>query len=156
VKSPTSSISVIVKGMVIVVVTVKEGILLLGNAKLRGIVISFPMGEGAIKFRILPVDRKDCFAFKLLAKDGKVTWCISTADTTMILRAILVMMPRVTTVTTNEVVVRVGGYDGDAGCCSGRRGCRTLAITGGTIGRGRSGCACNACPTGGSGGASPL
>jgi hypothetical protein len=154
VKSPTSSISIIVEGVIIVIVTVKEGILLLGNAKLRSIVISFPAREGAIKFRILPIDRKDCFAFKLFAKDGKVTWCINTTDTAMIFRAVLVMMPRNTTIATDEVIVRVGGYNGDSGCCGGRQGCRAFAITRGSVRRGRSGCACNTCSMGGSGRAS--
>jgi hypothetical protein len=134
--------------MVIVIVMVKKSFLLLSNAKLRSVTISFPMREGTVEFRILPVDMKDCFTFKLLAKDGEVTRCINTADTTVVLRAVLVTMPRITTVTTNEVVVRVGGYDGDVGCCSRCQGCRTLVIMGGMIGRGRSGCACNVCPMG--------
>jgi hypothetical protein len=142
--------------VIIVVVTVKESILLLGNAKLRSITISFPMREGAIKFRILPIDRKDCFAFKLLAKDGKVTWCINTTDMAMILRAVLVMMPGGMTIATDEVVVRVSGYDGDVGCCGGRRGCRVFVIMHGNVGRGRSGCTCNTCSMGVSGGASAL
>jgi hypothetical protein len=114
-KSLTSSISIIVKGMVIVVVTVKKSILLLSNAKLCSIVISFPMREGAIKFRILPVNRKDYFAFKLLAKDGKVARCISMADAAVVLGAVLMTMSGGMTVTTDKVVVRVSGYNGDMG-----------------------------------------
>jgi hypothetical protein len=140
--------------MVIVVVTVKKSILLLSNAKFCSITISFPTREGTIKFRILPIDRKDCFAFKLLAKDGKVTWCVNVADRTMILRAVLVTMPRSAAVTTNEVVVRVGGYNGDAGHCGGHWECRMFVIACGKVGRGRSGCTCNTCSAGVSGGTS--
>jgi hypothetical protein len=112
-KSPTSSISVIIKRMVIVVVTMKKSVLLLSNTKLSSIVVSFPMTEGIIKFGILPINRKNCFAFKLLAKDGEMTWCISTTDAAMIPRAVLLAMPRSTAVTTNEVVVGISGYNGD-------------------------------------------
>jgi hypothetical protein len=154
VKSLTSSISIIVEGVIIVIVMVKEGILLLSNTKLCSIAISFPAREGTIKFRILPIDRKDCFAFKLLAKDGKVTWCINMTDTAMIFRAVLVTMPGGTTIATDEVVVRVGGYNGDAGCYGGCRRCRAFAIACGSVGRGRSGYMCNTCSTGGSGRAS--
>jgi hypothetical protein len=142
--------------MVIVVVLVEKSILLLSNTKLHSVAISFHMREGTKKFRILPIDRKDCFTFKLLAKDGTVTWCISMADTTMILRAVLVTMPGSMTVVTDEVVVGVGGYDGDTGRCGGRQGCRMFAITCGKVGRGRSGCMCNTCSTGGSRGTSML
>jgi hypothetical protein len=102
--------------MVIVVVAMKKSVLLLSDTKLSGIMISFPMREGAIKFRILPVDRKNCFAFKLLAKDGKMAWCINMTDAAMILRAVLVTMPRSSAVMTNKVVVRISGYDSDARC----------------------------------------
>jgi hypothetical protein len=156
VKSLTSSISIIVKSVVIVIVTVEKSLLFLSNTKLCSVAISFPMREGAIKFRILPIDRKDCFTFKLLAKDGKVTWCVNTADTTMILRAMLVTMPGSTTVMTDEIVVGVGSYDGDAGCCGGHWGCRPFMITCGNVGRGRSGCTCNTCSAGRSRGTSTL
>jgi hypothetical protein len=106
------------------------------------------MREGAIKLRILPVNRKDCFAFKLFAKDGKVAGCVNKADMTMVLRAVLVTMPRSSTVATDEVVVGVGGYDGDAGCYGGHRGCRTFTIMCSKVGRGRSGCMCNTCSAG--------
>jgi hypothetical protein len=140
--------------MVIVIVMVKKSILLLSNTKLCSVTISFPMREGAIKFRIFPVDRKDCFAFKLLAEDGKVTWCINMADMTMILRPVLVMMPRSMAVMTDEVIVRVGGYDGDAGHCGGHQGCRMFAIMCSKVRRGRGRCTCNTCSAGGSGGTS--
>jgi hypothetical protein len=55
--------------MVIVVISVKKSILLLSNAKVRGILVSFPMSEGAVKFGILPVNRKDSFTFKLFTED---------------------------------------------------------------------------------------
>jgi hypothetical protein len=77
-----------------------------------------------------------------------VAWCIGTTDTTVILWAILVAVPRVTTVTTDEVVVGIGGYDGDAGCSSGRRGHRTFTIAVGKIGRGRSRGTCDSCSAG--------
>jgi hypothetical protein len=156
VKSPTSSISIIIKSVVVVTVMVKKSILLLSNTKLRSIAIGFPTRESTIKFRIFPIDRKDCFTFKLLAKDGKVTWCVNMADMTVILRAILVTMPGVATVVTDKVVVRVGGYDGDAGRCGGCWGHRMLVIMCGKVRRGRSRCMCNACSTGGSGGTSAL
>jgi hypothetical protein len=115
VKSPTSSISVIIKGMVTVIVAVEKSILLLSDTEVRSILISFPTSKGTIKFRILPVDRKDIFAFKLFAEDGEMAWCIGTTDATVILWAVLVTVPGGTTVTTDEVVVGVGGYDGDMG-----------------------------------------
>jgi hypothetical protein len=68
-KTPTSSISIIVKGMVVVIVIVQESVLLLCNTKVRSITISFPTRKGAVEFRILPVNRKDGFAVKLLAED---------------------------------------------------------------------------------------
>jgi hypothetical protein len=72
-----------------------------------------------------------------------MAWCIDTTDTTVILWAMLVTVPRSTTVMTDEVVVRVGGYDGDVGHCRGRWGHRTFVITVGKVGRGRSGGTCN-------------
>jgi hypothetical protein len=55
--------------MVTVIVTVKKSILLLSNAKVCGIFVSLPTSEGAIEFWVLPVDRKNSFAFKLLTED---------------------------------------------------------------------------------------
>jgi hypothetical protein len=141
-KSPTSSISIIVKSVVIVMVTVKKSILLLGDAEVRGISVSFPTSKGAIEFWVFPVDRKDSFALKLFTENGEVAWCIGTTDTTVILWAILVTMPRVTTVTTDKVVVGISGYDGDVG--RGRRGRRMFTIAVGKVGRGT----CDSCSMG--------
>jgi hypothetical protein len=149
-KSPTSSISIVIKSMVTVIVTMKEGVLLLSDANIRSISVSLPMGKGAIKFWILPVDRKDSFAFKLFTEDGEMAWCIFATDAAMVLRAMFVTVPGGATVTTDKVIVRVGGYDGDAGCGGGRWGCRTFAITVGKVGRGRSGGTCDSRSTGGS------
>jgi hypothetical protein len=124
--------------MVIVIVTMKEGVLLLSNAKIRCISVGFPAGKGAIKFWILPVDRKDSFAFELFTEDGEVARCVDATDTAVIFGAVFVTVTRVMTVTTNEIVVGVGGYDGDAGRGGGRRGCRAFVITVGKVGRGRS------------------
>jgi len=129
--------------MVTVIVTMKEGVLLLSDAKIRSISVSFPTGKGAIKFWVLPVDRKDSFTFKLFTEDGEMAWCVDATDAAVILGAVFVTVTRVVTVTTNEVVVRVSGYDGDAGCGGGCRGCRAFAITVGKVGRGRSGGTCN-------------
>jgi hypothetical protein len=142
--------------MITVIVTVKEGVLLLSDAKIHSISVSLPMGEGAIKFWILPVDRKDSFAFKLFTEDGEMTWCIGATDVAVILRAVLVTMPGVATVTTNEVIVGVGGYDGDAGHGRGRWGCRAFMITVGKVRRGRSRGTCDSCSMGGSGRASTM
>jgi hypothetical protein len=77
-----------------------------------------------------------------------MAWYIGMTDTTVILWAILVTVPRVMTVTTDEVVVRISGYDGDVGCRSRRRGCRTFTIAVGKVRRGRSGGMCDSCSTG--------
>jgi hypothetical protein len=66
----------------------------------------------------------------------------------VVARAVLVMMTRVETVATNEVVVKISGDYSDTGCCGWHGGCGTVMIVHGTFGRGRSGCACNACLTG--------
>jgi len=142
--------------MVIIVVMMKKSVLLLSNAKLSSISISFPMREGAVKFRILPIDRKNCFAFKLLAKDGKMAWCINTTDVAMVLRAVFVAMPGSLAVMTNKVVVRIGGYDGDVRCCGGHCGCRIFAITRGKVRRGRSRGMCDSCSMSSSGRASTM
>jgi hypothetical protein len=114
VKSPTSLISIIVKGVVTVIVMVKKSVLLLSDAKFHRIPVSLPMSKGAIEFRVLPVNRKNSFTFKLFTEDGEMAWCIDVTDAAMILWAMLVTMPRGMTVTTDKVVVRVSGYDGDA------------------------------------------
>jgi len=129
--------------MVTVIVTMKEGVLLLSNAEIRSISVSFPAGKGAIKFWILPVDRKDSFTFKLFTEDGEMVWCVDATDAAVILGAVFVTVTRVMTVTTNKIVVGVSGYDGDAGRGGGCRGCRVFAITVGKVGRGRSGGTCN-------------
>jgi hypothetical protein len=156
VKSPTSSISIVVKSMVTVVVMMKDGVLLLSNAKVCSISVSLPTSEGAIEFWILPVNRKNSFAFKLFTEDGEMTWCINVANAAVILRAVLVMMPRGTTVMTNKVIVGVGGYNGDVGRSGGHRGRRVFVITVGKVGRGRSGGTCDSCSTGGPGRASMM
>jgi hypothetical protein len=148
VKSPTSSISIIVKGMVAVIITMKKSILLLSDAKVRSIPVSLPTGEGAIKFWILPVDRKNSFAFKLFTKDGEMARHIDATDAAVIFGAVFVMVTRVATVTTNEIVIGVGGYDGDAGRGGGCQGCRAFTIAVGKVGRGRSGGTCNSCSSG--------
>jgi hypothetical protein len=114
-KSPTSSISIIVKGMVIVIVSVEKSVLLLSDAEVRSISVSLPTSKGAIEFQVLPVDRKNSFALKLFIEDREMAWCIGMTDMTVILWAVLVMVPRGTTVATDKIVVRVSGYDGDAG-----------------------------------------
>jgi len=114
-KSPTSSISIIVKGMVIVIVSVEKSVLLLSDAEVCGISVSLPTSKGAIEFQVLPVDRKNSFALKLFTEDREMAWCIGMTDMTVILWAVLVMVPRGTTVATDKIVVRVSGYDGDAG-----------------------------------------
>jgi hypothetical protein len=129
--------------MVMVIVTMKEGVLLLSDAKIRSISVSFPTGEGAIKFWILPVDRKDSFTFKLFTENGEMARGVDTTDAAVIFGAVFVTVTRVVTVTTNKVVVGVGGYDGDAGRGGGCRGCRAFAIAVGKVGRGRSGGTCN-------------
>jgi hypothetical protein len=139
---------VTVTGMVTIIVTVKKSILLLSDAEVRGISVSFPVSKSNIEFRVLPVDRKNSFAFKLFTEDGEVAWCIGTTDTTVILRAVLVMVPGGTTVATDEVVIGVSGYDGDMGCCGGRRGRRAFTIAVGKVGGGRSGGMCDSCSTG--------
>jgi len=120
-------------------VTVKEGVLLLSDAKICSIFVSFPAGKGAIKFWILPVDRKDSFTFKLFTEDGEMARCVDATDAAVILGAVFVMVTRVVTVTTDKIVVGVSGYDGDAGRGGGCRGCRAFAITVGKVGGGRSG-----------------
>jgi hypothetical protein len=129
--------------MVIVIVTMKEGILLLSDAKVRSISVSLPAGKGAIKFWVLPVDRKNSFTFKLLAEDGEMTRCIGVTDAAVIFGAVFVTVTRVVTVTTNEIVGGVSGYDGDTGRRRGCRGCRAFTITVGKVGRGRSRGTCN-------------
>jgi hypothetical protein len=156
VKSPTSSIGIIIKSMVTVIVAVKKSVLLFSDAKVRGISVSFPTSKSAIELWVFPVDRKDSLTLKLFTEDREVAWCIGTTDTTVILWAILVTVPRVTTVTTDEVVVRISGYDGDAGRCSRRWGSRAFMITVGKVGRGRSGGTCDSCSTGVSRGTSTV
>jgi hypothetical protein len=129
--------------MVTVVVTMKKSILLLSDAEIHSISVSFPTGKGAIEFRIFPADRKNSFTLELFTEDREMAWCIGATDTTVILWAMLVTVPRGTTVMTDEVVVRVGGYDGDAGHCGGRRGRRTFMNTVGKVRGGRSGGTCN-------------
>jgi hypothetical protein len=77
-----------------------------------------------------------------------VAWCIGTTDMTMILWAVLVTVPRGTTVATDEVVIGVSGYDGDARCCGGHWGHRAFMIAVGKVGRGRSRGMCDSCSTG--------
>jgi hypothetical protein len=141
-KSPTSSISIVVKSMVTVIVTMKESVLLLSNTEVHCISVSLPTSEGTIEFWILPVDRKDSFAFKLFTEDGEMVWCVDATNMAVVLRAVLVTMPGSATVMTNKVIVGVGGYDGDAGHGGGRWGRRAFAITVGKVGRGRSGGTC--------------
>jgi len=156
VESPTPSICIIIKGMVIVKVPIKKSILLLQDTEVGSIMISLPMREGTIELGIFPINGKNRFTFKLLAKDREVAWCINTADATVVARAVLMTMTRVPTIMTDKIIVRVGSYDGDAGCGGGRWGCRMFAITHGMVGRGRSGCACNTCLMCGSRGTSSL
>jgi hypothetical protein len=134
--------------MVTVIVTVKESVLLLSNTEVRGISVSLPMSKGAIEFWILPVDRKDSFALKLFTEDREMAWRINATNAAVVLRAVLVTMPGSATVTTNEVIVGVGGYDGDMGHGGGCWGRRAFTITVGKIGRGRSGGTCNSISTG--------
>jgi hypothetical protein len=101
--------------MVIVIVTVEKSILLLGNTEIRSVSVGLPMSEGTVEFQIFPVDRKDSFSLKLFAEDGEMAWSVGSTDTAVILWAILVMVPRIMTVTTDKVVVRISGYDGDVG-----------------------------------------
>jgi hypothetical protein len=129
--------------MITIIVTVKKSILLLGDAKFHSISVSLPMSKGAIEFRVFPVDRKNSFTFKLFTEDGEVARCVDTTDAAVILWAVLVTVPGVTTVMTYEVVVGVSGYDGDTGRCGGHWGCRAFMITVGKIGRGRSGGTCD-------------
>jgi hypothetical protein len=69
-KSLISTISdAIIKGMVIVMVAMKEGILLLSDAKISSITICFPASKGAVKLRILPVNGKNHFAVQLFTED---------------------------------------------------------------------------------------
>jgi hypothetical protein len=151
VKSPTSSISIIVKSVIKVIVMMKKSILLLSDAEVCSILVSLPMSKGAIEFRVLPVDRKNSFAFKLSTEDREVTWCIDTTDAAVILWVVLVMVPGGTTVMTDKVVVGISGYDGDTGCGGRHWGCRVFMIMVGKVGRGRSGGACNSCSMGVSG-----
>jgi hypothetical protein len=101
--------------MVTVIVSVEKSVLLLSDTKVCGVSVSLPTSKGAVEFQILPVDRKNSFAFKLFTEDGEVAWCIGMTDTTVILWAVLVTMPGGMTVVTDKVVVGVGGYNGDAG-----------------------------------------
>jgi len=140
-KSPASTIYVIVKSMVIFSVLVKEGILFLCNTEISSITICFPVRKGAVKLRIFPVDRKDCFTIKLLAEDQEVAWCVSMTDAAVILGAMLVMMTSSMANMANKIVVRISGDYNDMGCCGWHGGCRTFTIAGGMFGRGRSGCA---------------
>jgi len=89
----------------------------------------------------------------LLAKDGKVAWCINAA---VVLGTVFVMMAGISTVMADKVIVGVGSYNGDMGCGGGCWGCRAFTIMCGTIRRGRSRCTCNTCLMGRSGGVSPL
>jgi hypothetical protein len=155
-KSPTSSISIIVKSMVTVVVTVKKSVLLFSDTEVRSILVGFPTSKGAIEFQVFPINRNDSFTLKLFTEDGEMAWCIGMTDTTVILRAILVTMPRVTTVMADEVVIGIGGYNGDAGCGSGHQGRRTFTIAVGKLGRGRSGGTCDSRSTGVPGRASTM
>jgi hypothetical protein len=134
--------------MIAVVITMKKGILLLSDAEICRIFISFPTSESAIKLGVLPVDRKNSFAFKLFTKDGEIARCIDTTDVAMIFGAVFVMVTRIATVMTNKIVVGVSNYDGDAGRGGGCRGCRAFAIAVGKVGRGRSGGTCNSCSSG--------
>jgi len=102
--------------MVTVIVMMKKSILLLSDTEIRSISVSLPMSESSIEFWVLPVDRKNSFTLKLFTEDGEVAWCIGMTDATVILWAMFVTMPRSVTVMTDNVVVGVGGYDGDAGC----------------------------------------
>jgi hypothetical protein len=103
------------KGYVTIIVTVKKSVLLLSNAEFRSISVVLPTSKGTIEFQVLPVDRKNSFTFKLFTEDREVAWCIGMTDMTVILWAVLVTMPSGMTVMTDEVIVRVGGYDGDVG-----------------------------------------
>jgi hypothetical protein len=76
---------------------------------------------------------------------------ISVTYAAMILGAVFVTMSGEVTVMTDKVVVGISGYDGDAGRCGGRWGCRTFAIMCGMVRRERSRCACNMCLVGRSG-----
>jgi hypothetical protein len=142
--------------MVAVVIMVKKSVLLLSDAEIHHIFLSFPASEGAIKFGVLPVNRKNSFAFKLFTKDGEMAWCVDATDAAVILRAVFVTVPGSATVTTNKIVVGVGGYDGDAGRSGGRWGRRAFAIMVGKVGRGRSGGTCISSSTGGPGRASTM
>jgi hypothetical protein len=134
--------------MITLIVTVKKSVLLLGDAEFHSILVSLPTSKGAIEFRVLPVDRENGFALKLFTEDREMAWCIGTTDTAVILWAMLVMVPGGTTVVTDEVIVWVSSYDGDVGCCGGRRGCRAFTVAVGKVGRGRSGGTCNSCSMG--------
>jgi hypothetical protein len=69
-KSLTSTIStVVIEGMVIVMVAMKEGILLLSDAKISSITIHFPVSKGAVELGVLPVDGKNRFTVQLFTKD---------------------------------------------------------------------------------------
>jgi hypothetical protein len=129
--------------MVTVIVTMKKSVLLLSDAEIRSILVSFPTSKGAIEFRIFPVDRKNGFTLELFTEDREMAWCVGTTDTAVILWAMLVTVPMGATVMTDEVVVRVGGYHSDVGRCGGHQGRRMFAITVGKVGRGRSGGMCD-------------
>jgi hypothetical protein len=134
--------------MVAVVITMKKSILLLSDAEICRIFISFPASESTIKLGVLPVDRKNSFAFKLFTKDGEMAQRVDATDTAVIFGAVFATVTRVATVTTNEIVVGVSGYDGDAGRGGGCRGCRAFTIAVGKVGRGRSRGTCNSCSSG--------
>jgi hypothetical protein len=134
--------------MVTVIVAVKKSVLLFSDAEVHGISVSFPTIKGAIEFQVFPVDRKDSFALKLFTEDGEMAWCIGMTDTTVVLWVVLVAVPRVMTVTTDEVVVGISGYDGDAGRCSRHWGCRMFTIVVSKIRRGRSGGMSDSCSMG--------
>jgi hypothetical protein len=58
----------------------KKSVLLLSDAEFCSISVSLPMSKGTIEFQVLPVDRKNSFAFKLFTEDGEMTWCIDVTD----------------------------------------------------------------------------
>jgi hypothetical protein len=90
--------------MVIVMVLVQKIILFFHNTEFSGIVINFPTRKGAVKYGILPINRKDHFSVKVFTKDGEVARRISVAYMTVIVGTVFVMMSRGMTVATDEVV----------------------------------------------------
>jgi hypothetical protein len=115
-KSLTSTISrIIVESMIIIRVMLKKSILLFRGATVSSISVCFPMCKGAIKFRILPINRKVGFTTQLLAKDGEVSWCILATYLTIVFWAVLMMMTSNFAIMAYKVVVWVSLHYGDLG-----------------------------------------